>query len=372
MQKEKYKLIFVFLLVFISMIAIGLSKPALTFKVKSLEMGGKLVGLKVGLLTSFFMIFRAMGSAISTKVRRRRIVVFVGFSIFGICFMLYNLFSSYILILIIKPVEGILAGLTWPLVQLLVGVVSPQEWVVTSITVYFAIGKLGGQVGNVFYGFLNSKSLSLEIASFLMFLSAILALGIYSDEVKKIKKKPVKGEELPLRVVYLSAITAGINLGLMMEVTLYYLNVAKQLSESQASIVYGVVGLATIAVPIIQGYIADKLSGRIVVFFSSLLIFFGGFFFSLESIKGVISGIPLVLYCAGVTSLQSLSRGLALRAKEKQKAIGYTNALGNIGAALSPIIGGMLFPFKLLFFDSAFLIVGILSAIFLLMFLVKA
>ncbi len=110
MEKSKKGLLVVFLIVFISMIAIGLSKPALTFKVKSLEMGSSFLSLKIGLLTSMFMIFRAIGSAIFTKIKRKRITATFGFIIFSLCFTAYNLSDNYAVIVLLKPLEGLSPG----------------------------------------------------------------------------------------------------------------------------------------------------------------------------------------------------------------------------------------------------------------------
>ncbi|RLG58496.1 MAG: hypothetical protein DRN88_00570 [Candidatus Hydrothermarchaeota archaeon] len=373
MEKSKKRLLVVFLIVFVSMIAIGLSKPALTFKVKSLEMGSSFLSLKIGLLTSMFMIFRAIGSAIFTKIKRKRITATLGFIIFSLCFTAYNLSNNYAAIVLLKPLEGLVAGLTWPLIQLLVGAVSPESYVVTSMTLYFAIGKLGGQVGNIIYGLLNSISLSLTLATLLMFAISPLVFKTYVEDGKKAPKRSTRiAMDVSPSLIYLSALTAGFNLGLMMEITLYYLNAVKELSEAQASILYGVVGIAVLLFPVFQGYLADKFSGRFVILLSLLLICIGGSTLALSSVKGIFAGIPLIFYTSGVSSIQSLSRGLALKTENQQKTLGYANVYGNIGASVSPIIGGVLLPYRFSAFDSAFLVFGVVLALATLLILVKS
>jgi len=101
-------------------------------------------------------------------------------------------------------------------------------------------------------------------------------------------------------LIYLSAFTAGFNLGLMMEITLYYLNAVKELSEAQASILYGVVGIAVLLFPVFQGYLADKFSGRFVILLSLLLICIRGSTLALRSVKGTFAGKTVSPIIGGV------------------------------------------------------------------------
>jgi len=370
---DKKGLLTVYFVVLISMIAIGLSRPAVTFKIKGMEAQGFL-GLKIGLLTTAFFIFRALGATLSANVKNKRFVATVGFFGFSFCLFVYNLSGEYLPIILTKPLEGFLAGLTWPLVQLLVGVFTAEKWRITSMTIYFMVGRIGIQSGNIFYGLINSIFISLFIASLLMFISAFPIFKIYSGSLDTKEKSELitKRAIIQPSPIYLAAFATGFNCGLAMELTLFYLNVIKSLSEAQASIFYGIAGLTTLLIPVVKGYLADVYSRKLIVSISLALVSLGSFILSLNVVKELFVIIPLIIYITGIATLQSLVRGLAVLARKPQKTIGYTNAFGNIGAAVSPVIGGLLIPIKFGPFDSVFMIAGSFIAAFTLFLFLKA
>jgi len=355
------RLLVVYIIVLISMIAVGLSRPAITFKIKKIE-AHDLIGLKIGLITTAFFIFRALGATLSANIKNKKLIVTLGFFGFAFCLTVYNISNTYLPIILTKPLEGFLAGLTWPLIQLLVGVFAAEKWKITCMTIYFMMGRIGIQAGSILYGLINSIALSLFLASILMLISAFPVFKIYQSDKEghKEKQKAEVKEKIILQTspIYLAAFATGFNMGLVMELTLFYLNTVKNLSEAQTSILYGIAGLSTLFIPVIKGYFADVYSRRLIVSLSLLSVTLGGFVFSLEFVRGFLVLVPLIIYITGLATLQSLVRGLAILSKNPQKAIGYTNASGNIGAAISPIIGGLLISIRLFPFDSIFMLVG--------------
>ena len=155
-------------------LAFRLSIPVVAYHVRE-ELGAS--ALIVGLITTAYFIMRAFSASISGEVIARlrdyRRISFMGFLVSALVVLAYAYSYSWVVVVVLRLIQGFLAGLMWIPLQYAVSVYSRESWRGRAYAFYLLVGAIGVQVANVVYALMEAYG-----ALTILLLSSILYAGV--------------------------------------------------------------------------------------------------------------------------------------------------------------------------------------------------
>ena len=344
-----------FLTAFLGTLAFRISIPAVAFYTRSVLKGTM---LELGLLTTSFFVTRAISAVITGDLADRglnlRVLASSCFLIHSGIVLLYQLTSSWLQVVALRALQGLLNGFSWVSVQFLLGASVKREIRGRAYSIYFAFGSLGAFSGNLIYSLMTGAPLlKLMALSSLFFLStALTAFLIKGSEVGGPRKQDGKAASkanlgrwadglLPWISIMVFSSRSFSSL-LTGDVIYIYLSEGLGLGPSLASFLVGSGSLIGLAASLPVSWIADKKDDRLALQIAVGAVAIGAFAFSLKSPTASVAGYLMLVM--GVVSLTPVVRRLTMTYQRRRGvALGAVNAVGNVGTATSSLLlGGLL------------------------------
>jgi MFS family permease len=345
--------------VFLASMAAGLSRLSLA---RMMRYELLLPAVVVSSVTTWFMAARAVsatlgGVAVDKNPEIARFQPWL--SLLGIAmivFIISRLYNGY-LILAFSAVWGFLAGLTWPIIQMLTSSLA-GVWSSTAMSLYFTSGSLGTIVGQYLYGVipLSNRGLIGLSSSIYVVSAGFIAFGVlrYSSILRRRKARRraagmrgsiIRGLTLKSVEAWIlfSALASGFLGGALREFLYIYLGEVYGLSRVQLASTLASAGLLSIVVSLAVGPIADKF-GVVPVLRGVLVMGFIGSLMLAVPGGEAIALAGLALAQAASRSSLPLTRNAAVFSEERRGSLlGLSNTLSNLGQMSSPIIGGWIY-----------------------------
>jgi MFS family permease len=311
-------------------------------------------GLEVGLLTSGFMVARAITAfAVGKRIDisgKKKIFINLGFFIIFIIAFGYFFMSSYHGILFLRFCQGICSGLMWPAAQIMVVEQADKKFRTRALSLYQITGKIGGLLSRVFlyvillitahYGFS-------EIASFrTVFIigGAILFIGFLETlsipEHKTIVTQRRKGR--PPYSIFLLGFAFGAMLAIG-PISLVFLNEHYGITPAGIAILLLVLDALTITAMYGSSHLSDKIGIRRSLWFVLIPCFLSAIYLPIVAAFIVFVIFYFVMRMA-ISSFMPIARAYASSFDtEVGSNIGTLNMMTNFGSVVGPIVAGLLY-----------------------------
>ena len=345
--------------VILTCLVITLIRPFITFFVYEIL---KANVVEVTLLTTAFMIGRASSSLIAGFVSdyiKRKEYLILGLYGVGAIIFLYSLCSSWVDFALLRVIQGLFAGMSWPIVQLIVGELSPPRIRSRVFALYFSSGDVGIALGFYLYSLMYGEDFKLVLtySSILyivsltpLFISLIIAKGLGSVErvrnVSMDKPRSVTNESpmYGVALIILVTVAAGFTMGSLREFLYIFTYEYHGLSKGFLGEVLSYSTIIGLAVSFLLAHITDVFGMRrslpIIALISTIALLL-----ITMKIPTPVLVISIGMVLAVNKSVMPLSRSLILNYVKRKKglAIGFINMVGNVSVATYPIIAGYLY-----------------------------
>ncbi len=312
-------------------------------------------GFEVGMLTSGFMIARAVASYaighLSDRSGKRKIFIQIGFIFLGLITLSYIMVNNYYGLLFVRFAQGLCSGFIWPIAQIMVVEFSTPKYRTRALSLYQIMGRFGALLSRLFLSLIlmiavylgleepSSFKLAFAAAGFVIMIAFILSTSL--PPAQKDNNAQKNQAHSPL-IIFILAFIFGAMMA-MAPISLVYINEYFGLSPlSIAILLLFLDGLSMIAM-----YGASHLTDMIGIKSSLWFILIPCFIcalcipFARSLIFFII--IYFVLRMA-ISSFLPLSRSYATSDNsESGKNVGTLNMMSNIGSMIGPIIGGILY-----------------------------
>ncbi|MEM3396769.1 MAG: MFS transporter [Thermoplasmata archaeon] len=348
-------------------LAFGLFLPILPLYAKHLGADG----LGVGILTSSFMLTRALvgpyAGKLSDMMGRKRIILF-GTFLYGFLSILYVIPDTWIGLAVIRAIQGIASGAVWPVSEaLIIDSVKPEKRA-RAISIFIISSNIGWIGGPVLGGTLSQIGVSLyqmdlfesyKIPFYFTAIFSFVCVGLVAFGTKDVlhpqNNKNGNGNDVVvpeenrkmLNVLYINSFLVGLCMGLGSAVFVLYANDVFGLSAFVISIILTVGMGGGIAFAYPAAMLADKRGRKKIIVGTGLL----------RSVTNLLMPTaPSPLAMASVMTVRSIGiqcadapmRSLQADIIPKElrgKLVGTMQSFNNIGAIAGPILGGLLYDF---------------------------
>ncbi|MCD6084249.1 MAG: MFS transporter [Desulfurococcales archaeon] len=350
-------------LAFAGTVAFRVSIPAVAFYTRGVLEAS---ALGVGMLTSAFFAARAIFAVVSGGLADKygyRVLYYsaAAFLLNAAVVNLYAVATSLPEVLAIRFAQGVLNGIAWVPVQVVLGRLVPESVRGRVYSVYFALGSLGGMAGNAIYAGLADAPitavLAVSAASFAASSALVLATAV---SVRGLELRPVRGgtkREIGggvgeaglavglLGVVPLVIIVLGssmFNSVIRGDLIYMYMNEVFELSKE---VVAGYVALSSlIALPMsyLLSWVSDRVDDATSLKISLGLVLAGALL--VGSTWRELALIGLAMAYGGFSGVVPVTRRVAVtKFRLGGTAIGLVNASGNIGNVVGAALAGYLY-----------------------------
>jgi MFS family permease len=311
-------------------------------------------GLEVGLLTSGFMLARAITAYIIGKnidrSGKRKIYVKIGFFCVFIIAFTYFFVDSYCGLLFLRFCQGVCSGLMWPATQIMVAEEAEKGYKTRALSLYQIFGRIGALLSRVILSLvlLITANMGLEeLSSFrVVFLvgGVILFIGfievLFVPESKKFETKKKKGK--PNYSIFLLGFVFGALLALA-PISFIYLNEHYNITLLGIAILLFCLDIITMLAMYGSSHLTDlvgvKKSLWIVIIpclLTALCLPFVSFF--------IVFVILYFIMRMSISSFIPISRAYATSINtEVGSSIGTLNMMTNLGSVVGPIVGGYVY-----------------------------
>ena len=344
MQRENAHFYAIILSPFLAAIGLEISKPAIAYFSRYTLMS---TGADVGLIMTGFMLGRTIGSFISGKIKLKKLE-----KLSVACLILSSLTMSLLifaysiwLVIALRLVHGLLAGLTWPTLQSAVSKKTALNKRSTILGIYFFGGGIGRGMGNGIYTMLNPSYQQAILLSALFYLLSIIPIIPFSKypylEPKKVTEKEGKAVFSATALVFISAFSIGYVLGGLGEVFIIYLKEAFLLGKTEVTTLLFYAYILGTVLGLLLGKLADKYGERKIIIAgnSILAIACTILIFRVPQVLLVIAGSILATTYRG---LLPIVRGLAAKVGgDVSELLGISNMASSIGGMISPYVIGL-------------------------------
>ncbi|MHA2495566.1 MAG: MFS transporter [Candidatus Hodarchaeales archaeon] len=351
------------------------------------------IALQIGIMTSAFMFTRFLLAPtfgdLSDSTGRKPLIL-VGMSLYGALMVGFGLAFDFVSLLILRAAQGIASAAVWPVGEALIVDTSPKDKVGRNLG-YYMTSMQAGMASGPFLGFAfyflfeSVIGLSVTLSYKLTFCSVgilgLLATIIIAKMVQdpsletrdsslkalyissaiammmRIRKSPGflvqslrNGEDNAYRnrsiySVYMVAAINGFGFAMIFPIATLFLFDYYSLDPGFIALLIGIVGLPALTGGPLGGYLSDKLGRKATICTSGFIV--GLLFLAL----GIEMAIPLLMvfflinrFLFGVIqpSFRALQSDL-VPPEVRGKEFGILQAFFNLGAAMGPIVGGLLY-----------------------------
>lgn len=334
----------------IGMLGHGLFRPILPIFAR--RVGA--TGLEVGLLTSGFMLARAITSFIIGKTiditGKRRMFVGIGFFAVFIITLSYFFMNTYYGLLFLRFCQGICSGMMWPATQIMVAENAEKGYRTRAMSLYQITGRVGALLSralltlillitaNIGLGELNSFRVVFIVAGIILFMGFIETLLIPEQKRERAEKR--KGK--PPYSIFLLGFVFGALIALA-PLSVIYLNEYYTISPIGIAILLLCLDIITVLAMYGSSYLTDHIGIKkslwvIIVpcLVAALGLPIASFF--------IVFIILYFIMRMSISSFLPISRSYATSADPEVGAnIGTLNMVSNLGSVIGPIIAGLLY-----------------------------
>ncbi len=346
----KKNLLLLYGLAGIGMLGHGLFRPILPIFARRLGA----TGLEVGLLTSGFMIARAITSFIIGRIidksGRRNVFVILGFLLVFIIAFSYFFVNSYHGLLFLRFFQGICSGLMWPATQIMVAEEAKKSYRTRALSLYQITGRIGSLLSRAFLSIILLVTTNIglgELSSFrVVFIAGSIILFIgFVDALLMPKHKRLVTEKRKGKPPY-SIFLLGFVFGAMLALaplSLVYFNEQYNLSPLGIAIMLLCLDVATMFAMYGSSHFTDRIGLE-----KSLWIILIPCFAAAVCLPFVATFIVFIIVYfimrMAITSFMPISRAYATSIDtEVGSNIGTLNMMTNMGSVVGPIFGGLIY-----------------------------
>ena len=311
-------------------------------------------GLEVGLLTSGFMLARAITAFIIGKnidrSGKRKIFVKIGFFCVFIIAFTYFFVNSYYGLFFLRFCQGICSGFMWPATQIMVAEEAEKSYKARALSLYQIFGRIGALLSRVILGLILLITINIglgELSSFrVVFIvgGIILFIGfvevLLMPEHKKVKVEKRKGK--PPHPIFLLGFVFGAMLALA-PLSLVYMNEHYNITPLGIAILLLCLDVITIFVMYGSSHLTDLIGIK-----KSLLIIIIPCFVTAVFLPFISYFLAFIVFYfimrMSISSFIPISRAYATDINtEVGSNIGTLNMVTNLGSVVGPIIGGLIY-----------------------------
>ncbi len=331
---------------FTGTLAFRLATPAIAFYTRDVL---KASMFAVSLVSMSFVLARAFSSVLGGLVleRGKKLVYLGALAMMGnaLAVHLYPLTSSWLQVVGIKLLNGFLNGISWPMAQFVIAVVTPREIRARVTAVYFFFGSIASLLGNYVYAFTVKLGLADQMwiaSAFFVLTGLIMLLSYYLlyDEITPKRKKTPGGEKPsldPRRILIIASLMAVIVAFTSGEITYVYVSEVLRMSKERTAVLLGWTGFLSSLLSYFVSWAADVRSEVRMVKLTSMMAAVSPLLAAIKTAPTVFLGIFLALFA--FQSFRPISRKVLASYHRSSLAIGGVNAVQN----LSTFLGGILF-----------------------------
>ncbi len=348
---------------FIGTVAFRVSIPAVAYYTRDILESS---ALGIGLLTSAFFGARALSAIASGRLcdKYGRKLLYISSASFAVNALVVNLYpqaSTIEQVILIRLGQGLLNGIAWVPIQVFLGRVSPNEVRGRVYSIYFALGSLGGMVGNVVYSALVSTSLSTIMhVSSLCFIASSLTTLTTSVLVKEhvvsnlmggrggASGKASYGGYVGLGLISIAPIVVVIvgssmfNSVVRGDLIYIYMNEALSLKKEVVAQYVAIAILASLPTSYLLSWVSDRVSEGLALKVSLAMAVAGASILYVSS--GFHALVALLMIYGGFSGIVPIARRLAIsRFRLGGTALGIVNASGNLGNVAGSAIAGYVY-----------------------------
>ncbi len=334
---------------FLGTAAFRVQFPAVSFYSRSVL---KSSFLEIGLFTSSFMAARAVASIIAGKLYRRPSVAKalppLGFALNAFIAYLYTLVASPLQIMALRAVQGVLNGLAWVTIQVVLGELAPPRLRATMYTLYFSVGSLGIVTANFIYAHLAqlyrrpyfaSMHLSLALFATAALLSA--ALPYRTPKARETAKRG--GRRVTRFAISMVLLPTAISIAMALPSSdVIYVYVSSSMGMGRASVA-NLMALAMLVATVMGlgiSLVADRVSTPLALRILAALSIASCA--SMPIANPIIFAFAIVLLVSVSRSFRSIVRKIAVT-RMGPEGVGLVNASGNVGMVAGAAIVGWLY-----------------------------
>lgn len=343
------------------MLGHGLFRPILPIFARRLGA----TGVEVGLLTSGFMLARAITAYMMGKnadrTGRRTIYVRIGFfCVFMIAFG-YFFIDSYFGLLFLRFCQGICSGLMWPATQIIVVEQADKTYRTRALSLYQITGRIGGLLSRAVLGIILIITARIglsELSSFrvIFIIGAIILIGGFIDTlfVPEYKKAPrIEKKGKPPYSIFLLGFVFGAMMALA-PISIVFFNEFYGISPLAIAILLLGLDVLTIVAMYGSSHLTDSIGIKRSLWFVIIPCFAAALLLPFVRVFIIFVVIYFMLRMS-ISSFVPISRAYATNiSTEVGSNIGTLNMLTNLGAVVGPIIGGFIYDY----FTQGFKIAG--------------
>lgn len=311
-------------------------------------------GVEVGLLTSGFMLARAItaftiGRDIDQSGRRTIYVRIGFFCVFMIAFG-YFFVDSYFGLLFLRFCQGICSGLMWPATQIMVVEQADKNYRTRALSLYQITGRIGGLLSRAVLGLILLITVRVglnELSSFrvVFIIAGIFLMAGFLDTlfVPEYKKAPrIKNKGKPPYSIFFLGFIFGALMALA-PISIVFFNEYYSMSILAIAILLLGLDLITIIAMYGSSHLTDNIGINKSLWFVVIPCLVAALLLPFVRVFIVFVALYFVLRMA-ISSFVPISRAYATNiSTEIGSNIGTLNMLTNLGAVIGPIIGGYIY-----------------------------
>jgi len=237
---------------------------------------------------------------------------------------------------VLRAAQGLLAGLTWPIVQVSLALTAPKQVRGRLLSIYFTLGSASAIAANAVYPLIASTPPLLQLsASSALFTLAALSL-LKAPLAQPPREEEARGEAVVIAASLIIAVPSSFIFG---ELSYALLSRLLGIGLEETALLLAVVSAASNASSYALSWAADKGFERPALALAVAL--------SLASPAALLAPPPwpLAAYISAMTgaaSYKPLSRRYLSRSGRPGAAVGLVNAASNIGTAFGEAVIGLL------------------------------
>ncbi len=334
------------------MLGHGLFRPILPIFARRLGA----TGVEVGLLTSGFMLARAVTAYMMGKnadrTGRRTIYVRIGFfCVFMIAFG-YFFIDSYFGLLFLRFCQGICSGLMWPATQIIVVEQTDKTYRTRALSLYQITGRIGGLLSRAVLGvilIITARIGLSELSSFrvIFIIGAIILFGGFIDTlfVPEYKKAPrIEKKGKPPYSIFLLGFVFGAMMALA-PISIVFFNEFYGISPLAIAILLLGLDVLTIAAMYGSSHLTDSIGIKRSLWFVIIPCFAAALLLPFVRVFIIFVAIYFMLRMS-ISSFVPISRAYVTNnSTEVGSNLGTLNMLTNLGSVVGPIIGGFIYDY---------------------------
>lgn len=331
---------------FLGTAAFRIQFPAVSFYSKNVLRASF---LEIGLFTSSFMAARAIASLIASKLYRSpaisRALPPTGFAANALLAYLYTLVSSPTQILALRAAQGLLNGLSWVTIQVVLGELAPPNLRATLYTLYFSIGSLGIVTANAIYARLARlytrpyyAAMHISLALFVTASALSLALPYRAHRVGEERTKFARRFSLAM-ILLPSSISIAMSLP-SSDVIYVYVSESMNMARSTVAELMALAMLCATLLGLALSFVADRVSVPLALCTLSAITIASCI--AMPVTNPLIFAAALILLVSTSRSFRSILRKIAI-SRLGPEGIGIVNASGNLGMVAGSAIVGWLY-----------------------------